>query len=456
MAPKPKPKQVEEVKPVDLTVDLKSLQEVTQTLAKAKETRNYYQLERDRVHKFWDVSKKELENIRFELQNLDQEIEDIERNHQVEMKVYRQKVRHLMYEHHMQVQEIRIRSDKEIAEATLEHQQRMVQLARDKQMLHSEVDSAVTEHDDKVSQLRDDHRYMMDITKKQSYEAQIRDAEKKYEAKLSVLRDELELRRRAEVHEIEEKKNEHINELIRKHETAFGEMKAYYNQITSNNLELIRSLKEEIANMKRNDEHNETLMFDIERENQNLNEPLELAKKDVADLQQKLHNYEKDKLSLRNARSRLTALSADYAALQGSHDKLQKKFTDVQKDRDSLVTKFEAALRDAMDVVQDKTSVVQQQLLETHSKVEQRDAQLQSVLAAVNLEPAAVDAVSRQMEDALEAKNRAIKDLHFELKKIERQHGDVIAEYERRCRAADIPVLELEPLLAGTAPMATR
>jgi chromosome segregation ATPase len=445
---KPQPKQAEEQKPLDPTVDLKSLQHVTELLAKGKQLRNFFQHERDKIHQFWDITRKELENLRFELQNTDHEIEELERQHQVEMKVYKQKVRHLMYEHRMQVQEIRVRSDKEIAEATLEHQQRMVLLAKEKQSMHTDISSAVTEHDAAITDLRENHEYMVNITKMQSYEKQLAEARARYDAKIATLKDELELRRRAELHEIEEKKNEHINELIRKHEEAYREMKAYYNQITSNNLELIRSLKEEIANMKRNDEHNETLMFDIERENEHLNEPLEIAKREVAELQQQLHNYEKDKLSLRNTRSRLRALNTDHALLQTEHDKLQRRYGEVQGDRDGLVNKFEAALRDAMEVVQDKTTAVQQQLLDTAQLVEQRDAQLASVLQAVNLEPAAVDFISRQMEDALEAKNRAIKDLHFELRKVERQHKDVISEYERRCRAAGIPVLDMEPLLA--------
>jgi hypothetical protein len=39
---------------------------------------------------------------------------------------------------------------------------------------------------------------------------------------------------------IEERKNQHINELMKNHEEAFREMKEYYNDITRENLELIR------------------------------------------------------------------------------------------------------------------------------------------------------------------------------------------------------------------------
>ena len=37
---------------------------------------------------------------------------------------------------------------------------------------------------------------------------------------------------------------------MKKHEKAFGEIKNYYNDITHNNLDLIKSLKEEVAEMK--------------------------------------------------------------------------------------------------------------------------------------------------------------------------------------------------------------
>jgi hypothetical protein len=61
-----------------------------------------------------------------------------------------------------------------------------------------------------------------------------------YEQKLQDLKEELDLRMKVEIHEIEERKNQHINELMKNHEDAFREMKEYYNDITRENLELIR------------------------------------------------------------------------------------------------------------------------------------------------------------------------------------------------------------------------
>ena len=64
---------------------------------------------------------------------------------------------------------------------------------------------------------------------------------KEYDGQLAQLRKELDLRMKVEVHEIEERKNQHINDLMKAHEDAFKEMKEYYNDITRENLELIRT-----------------------------------------------------------------------------------------------------------------------------------------------------------------------------------------------------------------------
>lgn len=72
-----------------------------------------------------------------------------------------------------------------------------------------------------------------------------------YERKLNDLREELQLRMKVEIHEIEERKNQHINDLMKNHEEAFSEMKVYYNDITRENLELIKMYREKIIDIRK-------------------------------------------------------------------------------------------------------------------------------------------------------------------------------------------------------------
>jgi hypothetical protein len=69
--------------------------------------------------------------------------------------------------------------------------------------------------------------------------------------KMHQLREELELREKVDIHEIEERKNQHINDLMQAHETAFKEMKEYHNDITRQNLELIRMYKDNLVDVRK-------------------------------------------------------------------------------------------------------------------------------------------------------------------------------------------------------------
>merc|ERR1719478_1353441 len=227
------------------------------------------------------------------------------------------------------------------------------------------------------------------------------------------LREELEGRRKIEIHEVEERKNFHINELMKKHEKAFGEIKNYYNDITHNNLDLIKSLKEEVAEMKKKEAANEKLMFEIAQENKRLSEPLTRALKEVELLRHELSNYDKDKLSLQNTKARLLVLEDQNKQLSWEQEELEKER-------------------------------------------EKKEAQLNEVLAASNLDPVMLGNITRKLDEVLDAKNKAIKDLQYELARVTKAHNDVISVYNSKLSEFGIPVDELgfKPLhaLTTTAP----
>lgn len=56
-------------------------------LDREREERNFFQLERDKVNSFWEISKQQLEETRATVRNKERELEDAEERHQVEIKV---------------------------------------------------------------------------------------------------------------------------------------------------------------------------------------------------------------------------------------------------------------------------------------------------------------------------------------------------------------------------------
>ena len=69
-------------------------------------------------------------------------------------------------------------------------------------------------------------------------------------------------------------KNGHIQDLVSKHQLNFDKMKKYYLDITTSNLELIKSLKDEVEEMRKKQIANEQLMYDVAQENKRLTQPL--------------------------------------------------------------------------------------------------------------------------------------------------------------------------------------
>lgn len=427
--------------------ELRNMGDIHEVLAKAQQLRNYFQAERDKVNSMWDITKKELENEQYHLQNVESEIEELERDHQVEMKVYKQKVRHLLYDHRVAVQQLKDESDAALRGAETAHAHRVHQLEAERQQRLSGMENARESQESRIIEQRDGHQYMLTVTKRRNHEKELGRLQTSYEAKLTTLREDLELRRRAEIQDAEERYHMHINQLIQQHEDKFSEMKSYYNHITHNNLDIIRSLKDEIATMKKNDEQNETLMYEIEKENGNLAAPLEQVEKEVAELQARKQQHIQDKQSLRTSRTRYKALQQQLHTLRQDKELLEEQYNSVYTEREDLSAKFESALREAMDVVAERNNSLQQNLVEAHARLEQRDAQLAGVLRAMNLEPAAMELISEQIDDEVQTKNQTIKDLHFELRKLEKRVNAMVEEYERRCRAAAIPPLDRASVL---------
>jgi len=91
-----------------------------------------------------------------------------------------------------------------------------------------------------------------------------------YGEKLKKLKDDLKLKRKVEIHEIEERKNQHINDLNRNHEMAFDELKEYYNDITADNLNLINDQMMEINEINHKRKENTKQLITYQEKNKKM------------------------------------------------------------------------------------------------------------------------------------------------------------------------------------------
>lgn len=411
-------------------------------LDREREERNYFQLERDKVNTFWEITKRQLEEKKAELRNKDREMEDAEERHQIEIKVYKQKVKHLLYEHQNNIAELKAESSVALKLAQDGHSNKEMDLRKDKRGLKVELKEQELSHEDVIKNLKKSHDEQ--ITQlRQDFERQAREIEGKYEKKMRALRDELDLRRKTEIHEIEERKNGQINTLMKNHEKAFSDIKNYYNDITLNNLALINTLKEQVEEMKKKEERMEKKMAELMAENKRLTEPLQKAREEVEELRRQLANYEKDKETLRMTKARLKITEDDFRALKWEHEVLEQRFHKTQEERDDLYRKFVKAIHEVQQKSSFKNLLLEKKLSALADTLEKKEAQLNEVLSASNLDPTALTVVTRKLEDVLDSKNSAIKDLQYELARVCKAHNDLLRTYESKLRQFGIPTEEL-------------
>lgn len=411
-------------------------------LDREREERNYFQLERDKVNTFWEITKRQLEERKAELRNKDREMEEAEERHQVEIKVYKQKVKHLLYEHQNNIAELKAESAVALKLAQDDHKGNEQDLRKDKRSLKVELKEQELSHEDVVKNLKKGHDEH--VTKlRQDFERQVKEIESKYDKKMKALREELELRRKTEIHEIEERKNGQINTLMKNHEKAFSDIKNYYNDITLNNLALINSLKEQVEEMKKKEERMEKQMNEIMAENKRLTEPLQKAREEVEELRKQLANYEKDKASLASAKARLKVQEEELRSLHWEHEVLQQRFSQTQSERDELYGKFVKAIHEVQQKSNFKNLLLEKKLTALADTLEKKEAQLNEVLSASNLDPTALTVVTRKLEDVLDSKNSAIKDLQYELARVCKAHNDLIRTYEAKLQSFGVPTEEL-------------
>ncbi|EHA98928.1 Growth arrest-specific protein 8 [Heterocephalus glaber] len=428
------------------------IRRIREELDREREERNYFQLERDKIHTFWEITRRQLEEKKAELRNKDREMEEAEERHQVEIKVYKQKVKHLLYEHQNSLTELKAEGTVAMKLAQKQHHTQEGALRKDMRALKVELKEQELASEVVAKTLRLKHAE--EITKmRNDFERQIREIEAKYDKKMKVLRDELDLRRKTEIHEVEERKNGQINTLMQRHEEAFTDIKNYYNDITLNNLALISSLKEQMEDMRKKEERLQREMAEVALQNRRLVDPLQKARDEMAEMRRKLGDCERDKQILVSTKARLKVTEKELKDLQWEHEVLEQRFLkvrglvihpslilQVQQERDELYRKFTAAIQEVQQKTGFKNLLLERKLQVLSTAVEKREVQFNEVLAASNMDPAALMLVSHKLEDVLESKNTTIKDLQYELARVCKAHNDLLRTYEAKLLAFGIPL----------------
>jgi len=155
---------------------------------------------------------------------LQSKIEKIEEEHRIELKVYKAKIRALDYEHQLAVNDLHEKTEKKLRDEANYHRETKNTYLGEIKTLTDKFQSCDMKNKDRINkenkivESNDSGNFL-------TWDDNLKKSQKTWEKRLTQIKQDLELRLKIEIHEIEERQNAHINALLRQHHDDFNDIK---------------------------------------------------------------------------------------------------------------------------------------------------------------------------------------------------------------------------------------
>merc|ERR550514_61013 len=402
---------------------------------------NMFLQEREKINYFWIVEKKTLSEKQAELRNKERELQDLEERQQIELKMFQQRLKHLRY--HQQDEIVELKTDAELALKLQEDHHRVTEaeLKKDKRALKVEMKEAEVSQDDFIRMLKlEQDQKILEL--RQEFDRSARDMQQKYDLRMKTIRDDMEKHTKKQILKIEEAKNDHIKRCMQKNSKDFTEIRLYYGDITTSNLDLIKRLKEEHAEIKKRESADAKMMYDLQQKNKQLSEPLRRAHQDVDRLQDELRMYEMDKKKLNEVKERIKDSERTLNRMQFQQEVLHQQLGRVGDERDTLYSKFQGAIYEVQQKSGLRNLLLEKRLDAVEESLEVTDAQVSELLTSANVDQPTTSGISQKLDQVIMYKNDIVVQLREEVEKIKESHRTMVRTYESKLAEYGVPVEE--------------
>lgn len=408
---------------------------------------NEFQQQREKLNYFWIVEKKKLEDKRVELRNKDRELQDLEEKHQVEIKIYKQRLKHLLYEHQNEIANKKTEAEKALKMAQDDDREVESDVKEDRRSLNNALKEIEVTHEEYIRGLKKEQDQKITMLRHE-FERKANEVQKTYDARMKKTRDGLDRRRKEEIKAIEEKKHSMIDKLMAEHQKAFADIKNYYNDITHNNLDLIKSLKEEVKELEAEERKDQIRLHEKMQENKKLSAPLKKMQEDVIRLRQELEEYKTEKAEMRRIKAALLVVEGSQSTLSWEHETLLQRLNELKTERDELNQNLKASMYEVKQKSAFRGMLLEKKLAALERVQEEKEAQLNEVLSKANLDPTVLGQVKGHVDDVLLRKNNEIRKYQAEIVRLKQLHEQLQAFMKKKLHEYGLTISELgyEPI----------
>lgn len=407
-----------------------------------KTKRNYTQMEKDMIDKFYANSDQQLKVLDKKMVLLDGDMQKMEDENQRMIRMFMQKIKHLELEKSKNQGEVKVEAEEAMFNEDEFHVKNIEQLRGQKTEL-KDVYVKNEDQNQKEVDKRTERNRRYEENKKNTYIQKYQSMESKFKKMLDDLQAKLELKLKVEIHEIEERKNLHINELMKNHDQAYKDLKQFYNQITANNLDLIKAQKEQMKEISNRRAITANEIKSLKKQNEENEEPLRQARQKRRELLKELKQFPKDKLSQANLKIKIVSLKEKLKKMKNEKDDIDTKYAKLSKEKEELVFKFDDVVIEMKKNTQIQDYILGKHVQQLESELLAKEHKLQEIVIGSGLDGHYVNEVTSMVRDTMEVKNSEIRNLQYLIQHATKAYNDAIRVYEEKLVEFGIPPQEL-------------
>nr|XP_014285640.1 growth arrest-specific protein 8 [Halyomorpha halys] len=407
-------------------------------LEREREERNFFQLERDKLRTFWEITRQQQDESKAEIRNKERELEEADEKHEAEIKAFNEKIKHLVYEHQCKLTEIKAENMVALKIAQEEYHKQEAILIQEKEELKKQIVEEQLSHEEELRTVLQKHGEEL-FGIRDEFMKKIEEMSIKAEKRLQKIKNYYETKNKMEITQIVENKNDVIHTLEGNHVKDLVEMKTYYKKITDNNLELISDMKEELVGLKSENGKMKNLIAKLKMENNTLVKPLEDAKERTRLLEKQLEDYKKNKSSLFEMHRRFSSLQKNFDEITTKKDVSEMEIEKLEFEKDEIKAHYSTFILNIQKKNALRVNVLEKKISVLESELERKEIQVAQLIHKTNVDPKTIIHAANKLQQAMIKREKRMEKLQIELGKLAKLHDEMIDDFLAKAKEFKIP-----------------
>ncbi len=403
---------------------------------------NEYQLQKERLNKFWELSKTKRSQLKDSLRGKVRQQRNLDERQRYEMKVYKEKVKHLLHEMHQHTVEEQIGGAKQLKLQQFGNRGEQREIELGTRRLKVAKKDRELEVNNNLVKLR--LEYQKDIMAvREEFENHLNELIRHNRQSMERARKEATERKRKEMERISKLKGASIDRLVKQHKSAFDEIKEYYRDVTLLNLELIKTHKAQVGEQKQIEQVLHKDARQLVNAYKKLSQPLRKNRKLEVKLSADYEQYKTEKALLTEALGKIEDLEAKIKDKQWEKEVLVQKISQFVEKKGKLEKKRATAISEAQQKAGFKNLLLEKKLEALNSDIDTTDAVIREVLEKTSLPPEVIGNLKFNTGDVLAKRTKEVERLQDQRVLLRKAYYDSLQSYEALLKKYNIPLEEL-------------